>query len=85
MIGHASGLLVTDGEEMRAEKDREEEKTRAESRKDVMAGTQAQHIRTCITNTGRWLETHLHMCFNIHVEQMHTAYKITVHTLTCWM
>lgn len=50
-----------------------------------MAGTQAQHIRTCITNTGRWLETHLHMCLNIHVEQTHTAYKITVHTFTCWM
>lgn len=41
MIGHVAGLLATDGEEMRAEKERDREK-RGEKR---MAGIQAEHVR----------------------------------------
>lgn len=54
MIGHAFSLLATNGEEMRAEGEREGEMTGA------------QHI--CVYNTGRWLKTNLLTCLNIHAQ-----------------
>lgn len=44
-----------------------------------MTGGQAQHICMYIANIGRWLETNLHMCLNIHEKHRHTAYKLTTY------